>query len=140
MPGVLEVLPQLTLPLLLWANTRVADRLMVSQWLQRAGLAQFFRYVVTSVDAGTRKPAPEFFDYALRRCDVTKDAVVFVGNQLNTDVAGAQSFGITTIWLSGVAYRSIDDDVACKVQPTYSIETLYELPRMVQQLQNTPIR
>lgn len=63
MPGVVEVLPQLTLPLAVWANTRVAREAMVHGWLDRAGLAALFRWVVTSVDAGARKPAPEFFQY-----------------------------------------------------------------------------
>jgi FMN phosphatase YigB (HAD superfamily) len=138
MPGVADVLPQLRLPLFLWANTRVADGAAVQQWLERAGLSQLFRCVVTSVDAGSRKPSAQFFDYSVRHCGVTKDAVLFVGNQLNTDVAGAQAFGISTVWLSGPAFRSVDDG-PCDATPTYTIETLYELPGLVHQLQNTRV-
>ena len=36
MPGVSEVLPQITLPLALWANTRVATETDVRGWLERA--------------------------------------------------------------------------------------------------------
>lgn len=67
MPGVLEVLPQVPFPLALWANTRVATELDVRAWLERAGLGDLFRWVITSVDAGARKPAPQFFQYALMR-------------------------------------------------------------------------
>src|SRR3989442_1621552 len=94
MPGVADVLPRLTLPLAVWANTRVAAEAAVRGWLDRAGLGPLFHWVVTSVDAGVRKPAPEFFQYALGRCGMTKADVLFVGNQLNTDIAGAASFGI----------------------------------------------
>jgi len=38
MPGVAEVLPQIALPLALWANTRVAVESDVRRWLDRAGL------------------------------------------------------------------------------------------------------
>ena len=35
-----------------------------------AGIEQFFTWVVTSVDAGVRKPGPGFFEFALDRCGV----------------------------------------------------------------------
>jgi len=133
MPGVSDVLPHMTLQLAVWANMRVAAEADVRGWLDRAGLGRFFRWVITSVDAGGRKPAPEFFEYALERCGLAKDDVLFVGNQLNTDIAGAEAFGIRTVWLSGPAYRS-HDDAPCTVCPTYTIRTLYDLPALLQRL------
>jgi HAD superfamily hydrolase (TIGR01509 family) len=109
MPGVAEVLPQITLPLALWANTRAAVEAEVRGWLSRAGLSHLFRWVITSVDTGARKPAPQFFQYALAHSGLTREDVLFVGNQLNTDVSGAEAFGIATVWLSGPDYRSADD-------------------------------
>lgn len=134
MPGVANVLPQLTLPLALWANTRVAGEVSVRRWMDRAGLGPLFRWVITSNDAGVRKPAPEFFRYALGRCGLTKDSVLFVGNQLNTDIAGGEAFGIRTVWLCGSAYHSLDD-VPCDARPSYTIDTLYSLPALLQKLQ-----
>ena len=133
MPGVIEVLPRLTMPLALWANTRVARETDVRHWLERAGLAAGFQSVITSVDAGARKPAPAFFEYALARGGFGKDDVVFVGNQLNSDVTGAQAFGIASIWLSAPAYRSLDD-MPCLARPTYTIETLHDLPALFDRL------
>jgi len=138
MPGVSAVVPNMTLPLAVWANTRVAAEGDVRGWLQRAGLGPFFRWVITSVDAGARKPALEFFQYALARCGLDKDDVLFVGNQLNTDIAGAQAFGIRTVWLSGDAYRS-DDDAPVDACPTHTIQTLHDLPALVRQL-HRPVR
>jgi HAD superfamily hydrolase (TIGR01509 family) len=134
MPGVADVLPRLTQPLAVWANTRGAAEAAVRSWLDRAGLGPRIRWVVTSVDAGARKPAPEFFRYALARCGLTNEDVLFVGNQLNTDIAGAQASGIRTVWLSGSAYRSLDD-VPCDASPTYAVETLYHLPALLEQMQ-----
>jgi FMN phosphatase YigB (HAD superfamily) len=135
MPGVADVVPRLPLPLALWANTRVATEVDVRAWLTRAGLDPFFRWVVTSVDARVRNPAPGFFEHALRVCDLTKDTVLFVGNQLNTDIAGAEAFGIRTVWLFGPAYRSVDD-APCDARPTYSIETLRDLPALLMGLEH----
>jgi HAD superfamily hydrolase (TIGR01662 family) len=137
MPGVVEALSQLAplgLPLAVWANTRVATEADVRAWLDRAGLGHVFRWVITSVDAGVRKPAPGFFEYALARCGLAKEDVLFVGNQLNTDIAGAEAFGIRSVWLSGAAYRS-DDDAPCEARATYAVDTLHDVPALVQRLQ-----
>jgi FMN phosphatase YigB (HAD superfamily) len=133
MPGVADVLPQLTLPLALWANTRVAGEAEVRGWMDRAGLGRLFRWVITSFEAGVRKPSPEFFQYALASCGLTKDDVLFVGNQLNTDIAGGEAFGIRTVWLHGSAYHSLDD-VRCSARATYTIDTLYRLPALLHKL------
>ncbi len=134
MPGVSEVLPQLAFPLALWANTRQAQESDIRAWLERAGFGHLFRWIATSIDAGARKPAPEFFAYALAQCGLTKEDVLFIGNQLNTDVTGGQAFGIRTGWLSGPEYRS-RDDTPSDVVPTHTIQTLYGLPSLLQQLQ-----
>jgi FMN phosphatase YigB (HAD superfamily) len=134
MPGVPEVLPQLRLPLAVWANTRVARETAVRGWLDRAGLGPLFHWVITSVDAGARKPAPEFFRYALTRCGLTKGDVLFVGNELSSDIAGGEAFGIRTVWLCGSAHGSLDDG-PCSARATYTMNTLYGLPALVQRLQ-----
>jgi HAD superfamily hydrolase (TIGR01509 family) len=135
MPGVVETLEQLDVPLALWANTRVATGAEARRWLERAGIARFFRWVVTSVDAGARKPAPEFFAFALAKCGLSRDDVVFVGNQLNADVAGGEAFGIRTIWLSGGAHRSPDDS-AVECTPSYRITGLLELPALLREIRH----
>jgi hypothetical protein len=38
MPGVSEVLPFLSLPLAVWANTRTATDAELRQWFERAGI------------------------------------------------------------------------------------------------------
>ena len=135
MPGVAEVLPHLAFPLALWANTRVAQESDLRAWLTRAGLGHLFQWVMTSIDAGARKPVPQFFEYALAQCGLAREDVLFIGNQLNTDVAGGQVFGISTVWLSGAEYRSVDDTPAsCEPSPTYTIRTLHDLPALLQRL------
>jgi FMN phosphatase YigB (HAD superfamily) len=133
MPFVLDVLPQLTLPLAVWANTQGASSLDVHRWLERAGIGRFFRWVVTSVEAGARKPSLAFFEYALGRAGVGPPDILFVGNQRNTDIAGAQAAGIQSVWLSGPKYRS-GDDGHCDATPTYVIPTLLELPLLLRQI------
>jgi FMN phosphatase YigB (HAD superfamily) len=133
MPGVREALGAITLPKAVWANTREGDERHVRAWLMRAGLGSLFSWVITSTDAGARKPFPRFFSYALARCGCASDDVLFVGNQLNTDVAGANGVGIRSVWLAGEAYRS-DDDRPCDAKPTYTIQELIDLPELLRRL------
>ena len=83
------------------------------------------------MDAGARKPARAFFEYALSRCEAAAGEVLFVGNQLNADIAGGEAFGIRTVWLSDEVYRS-EDDRPGNAAPTYTIATLTELPALLQ--------
>jgi HAD superfamily hydrolase (TIGR01509 family) len=131
MPGVREVLPRLPLPLALWANTHEAREAEVRVWLGRAGIEQYFKWVITSVDAGARKPAPEFFEYALAQTGFAKGEVLFVGNQRNTDVRGGIGFGVSTVWISSTEYRSEDDREADNTVPTHTISTLDDLPALI---------
>jgi len=109
MPGVKEVLPQIQVPMAAWSNTKTAREAEVRNLLRAAGIAHFFNWVTTSVDAGCRKPDPNFFKFALQQCGLRQGEVLFVGNQLNTDVCGGVECGIRTVWISGEAYRSPED-------------------------------
>ena len=136
MPRVLDVLPQIVLPMGIWANTRTAREKEVRQYLMRAGINKYFTWVVTSVDAGHRKPDSRFFDHALRISNLNADDVLFVGNQLNSDIQGAINQGIRCVWLSSETYRSPDDaPESNRAKPTYTIATLAELPGLLRELQ-----
>jgi len=135
MPGVLEVLPRIPISKGIWANTKRAREAGIRHWLKRAGIDSHFDFIVTSVDVGCRKPDPGFFDYALARCRLKKEQVLFVGNQLNTDIKGASEYGIQNVWLSGVEYRSSDDSPRPNdVKPTHAIACLQDLPVLLGQL------
>ena len=136
MPGVEQTLPRIPLKLGIWANTKRAQETGLRQWLRRAGMDRYFIWVVTSVEAGYRKPDSRFFAYALRRCRLKKNRVLFVGNQLDTDIRGASDYGIANVWLSGARFQSPDDNgSSAPVKPTHTINRLEELPDLVERLQ-----
>ena len=121
-----------------WANTRTATEAELRQFLRRAGIVRFLAWVVTSVDAGHRKPAPGFFNFALEKCGLGKDEMLFVGNQLNTDIIGGEQYGIRTVWLSGLGHRSADETLSPEdVRPDYTIGTLGDLPLLLQHIRET---
>jgi FMN phosphatase YigB (HAD superfamily) len=132
MPGLLETLPQIRLPMAVWANTRTAGEAAVRGILRTLQMEHYFSSVVTSVDAGFRKPAPEFFRFALSQWRFAKDEVLFVCNQLNTDVFGAEPFGIRTAWLSAPEFRSQDETMTLDdIKPAFTISGFAELPSLL---------
>lgn len=134
MPGVLKVLPTITLPMAVWANTRDATAEDVKRWLDRATLGRYFRWIVTSSDIGYRKPDQRFFAAALGECECKANEVLFIGNQLNSDIKGANVCGIPSVLLTGPAYRSNDDSPDPTANPTYKIEQLEDLPNLLASL------
>lgn len=138
MPGLPVILACIKLKMGIWANTKTAGADELWFWLRRARIDGYFERVVTSVDAGARKPDRRFFSYALKACQLKKSEVIFVGNQLNTDIQGAKDSGIAPVWLTGRAYHSphdITEDVGVRLpQPAHTIRSLRQLPALLKTL------
>lgn len=62
--------------------------------LENSGIAGYFDVVLTSEEAGARKPDPRIFMEALRRSDAEAASALMVGNDPFTDLAGARSVGM----------------------------------------------
>ena len=73
--------------------------------LAKHGLADHLAFVMVTADYVVRKPNPLLFDVAARRLGVAPAEIWFVGDRLDTDVAGARAAGMRTVWLQprGVA-------------------------------------
>ena len=65
--------------------------------LAEMGLAQAVAEVVMCGDAGWRKPAPQIFHLATARLGVRCEECIFVGDELQWDVAGSAAVGMRPI-------------------------------------------
>lgn len=65
-----------------------------------AGIEKYFRHVVTSQRAGNKKPSRQIFDFALKQSGHLPDHAVMIGDNLQTDIAGARGAGIDTIYFN----------------------------------------
>lgn len=72
------------------------------QWvkLNSARLTPYFTQVVTSDDAGYRKPHPGIFNHILERIAASPAECVMIGDNLDTDIAGARAVGIDCIFFN----------------------------------------
>jgi putative hydrolase of the HAD superfamily len=65
--------------------------------LERVSLAPLLDAVLTSAEAGVRKPAGEIFRRALELARAEPDQAIHVGDSLEEDVAGARNAGIAPV-------------------------------------------
>jgi putative hydrolase of the HAD superfamily len=77
---------------------------VVSNWdvslhdrLRELGVTPMLDGVVTSAEAGARKPSPAIFEQALQVAGVAAGAAVHVGDSIDEDVAGARAAGIEPV-------------------------------------------
>lgn len=75
----------------------------------RAGVADLFDAVVFSSDYGVIKPSRLLFEKAVAAFSVDKSAVLFVGDDLKCDVAGAQAAGLAAAWIRLNRREPVDD-------------------------------
>ena len=83
-----------------------------------------FEVVLSSEQARSYKPAPEFFLAMLRRLGVSAQETVYVGDRQFEDVKGASGVGINAIWINR-SKAALDSKLP---RPAGQISSLLELP------------
>lgn len=91
-------------PALASARRRGLRLVVVSNWdaslpdtLTRAGLAEWLDAVLTSAQAGVRKPDPAIFERALAIAGVSAAEALHVGDSLVEDIEGAGAAGLRAV-------------------------------------------
>jgi putative hydrolase of the HAD superfamily len=85
-------------------------------------LITYFSHIVISGDFGKGKPDPSIFEHALSLSSVKKEEVLMIGDNLNTDILGANRSGIQSVWINRHHMKNSSAAV-----PTYEIHYLEEL-------------
>ncbi len=68
--------------------------------LNACGLLPYFDTIILSEDAGVNKPDVRFFEYALRKTGAISYKTLMIGDNLSTDIKGAQNAGIPTMYFN----------------------------------------
>ncbi|MBS4217588.1 HAD family hydrolase [Bacillus sp. FJAT-49711] len=98
-------------------------------------ISPYFEHIVISGGFGKGKPDPSIFEHALSLMDINKDEVLMVGDNLNTDILGANRTGIKSVWINRHNKERKD------IIPTYEIQHLDELfPILDKLIMNVGIR
>lgn len=78
----------------------VTDAPRLKAWirLSSANIARYFDFVITIGDFKKRKPSPSPFKMALRTLKLKPEEILFVGDSIRKDVAGAKKVGMKTVF------------------------------------------
>ncbi|MCL4880177.1 MAG: HAD family hydrolase [Anaerolineae bacterium] len=134
-PDVLEELPVLKKTGLKMGIVTNAFQPMLlrDMELTTTGLIEFFDNPcrISAADVGYLKPHAKIFEAALHQLHARPEEVVFVGDSLRADVAGAKAVGMKAIWRKpeeGVSeFDSTTDRDGNLIVPDGTIVTLSEL-------------
>lgn len=101
------------------------------------GLGYCFEEWIVSEIVGEQKPARSMFDTAMEKMGLTdadKPFIVMIGNNLKKDVAGANRYGITSVWLdwSPRYFHTVEEP---DWQPDYTVRTPEELKALIEELE-----
>jgi putative hydrolase of the HAD superfamily len=99
--------------------------------LETLGLTEFFPECrFSAADHGYLKPHPSIFQAALDCLGTVPEESVFVGDDLNADVIGAQQAGLFAVYRrSRGVFESVRDNG--QIQPDATINDLSELPAVL---------
>jgi putative hydrolase of the HAD superfamily len=109
---------------------------VVSNWdcslaglLGGLGLGGLLDGVVTSAEAGVRKPDPRIFEVALASVQSPPERAIFVGDSIDIDVEGGRAAGIRSVWL---------DRSASAAEPE-GVERIFTLDNLPALMTGSPI-
>lgn len=96
------------------------------QWvkLEHSGLKPFFEHIIISEEVGTQKPDKKIFEIAMQRAGTTAANCLMIGDNMNTDIAGARDAGIDQVFFN--PHRKVTRDKA-----TFEINELKQLMDMI---------
>ncbi len=119
-PGTLEALKILKSQYRLGLLSNFTHGPAALKIIGRLNLEAFFEVILISGDLGYRKPSPVVFGELLKQLGVEKTDIVYIGDDTDADIKGAEKSGIQPVWMtyvqdhhvsaaSSLLTRSIDD-------------------------------
>ena len=91
-----------------------AQRIFTEYELRHLGIADCFDGILISSDHGVKKPDERFFRILLEKYKINPEHALMIGNDLDSDIAGAKKVGIDTFYIhSGISpklTRAVDAD------------------------------
>ncbi|NEW04802.1 HAD family hydrolase [Paenibacillus sp. SYP-B3998] len=90
-------------------------------------LAGYFDHIIISGTFGAGKPSPSIFEHALKLLGLAPNEAMMIGDNLNTDIKGANLVGMPNIWINHAQRTAPLDN-----QPTYEVKNLSGLLPILQ--------
>ncbi|MDD3448704.1 MAG: HAD family hydrolase [Gammaproteobacteria bacterium] len=72
--------------------------------VRRIGLGHLFAFALQAEEVGAPKPHPRLFEAACERAGVAPGALLHVGDEPETDIAGARAAGVRAVWMNRLGH------------------------------------
>ncbi|MCM2301865.1 MAG: YjjG family noncanonical pyrimidine nucleotidase [Flavobacteriaceae bacterium] len=95
--GTLEILEHLSLKYQLHIITNGFQEVQHLK-LEKSGISNYFKHVITSESVGFQKPHPDIFHYAMRVANTKPDESMMIGDNWEADIMGAHQCGMHVIF------------------------------------------
>lgn len=90
--------------------------------LKASNMYQYFDTIILSEEVGANKPSPLFYEFALQKSGADRNHTLMIGDNQDTDIAGAHGVGLPQIWYNPHGLeRSID------FIPTFTVRDLRDI-------------
>lgn len=93
--------------------------------LRNSKLETFFDNLITSEEAGALKPSPKIYKFLLNKINSTPEDCIFIGDNYEIDIIGAQNVGIDQIYFNRT-HKKIRNE-----RPTYQVNELCEVKEIL---------
>lgn len=103
--------------------------------MQKLKITPYIDFLVTSEEAGSEKPHSIMFLLSLRKLNLLPQETIFVGDDDDKDISGANSSGISTVWITkkrGVQKKDKQDYSI----PNFYIKKIPEVLNIIKELNN----
>lgn len=94
-----------------------AQRNFTENELKMFGLDKYFDGIVISSDEECSKPDGNYYKALFDRYDLNKDESIMIGNDYISDIAGADDFGIDSLYI----HQSISPEIKGKLRSKYKV-------------------
>jgi HAD superfamily hydrolase (TIGR01662 family) len=112
------------------SNTEQSRGLHVRRALKRLKISTYFDTILTSVDAGYRKPDPRIFYQLLQMTSTCPSRAIMIGNDIEADILGAKSAGIRTVFFSLLKSDWLQKD-RLGILPDYETDEFEKIPTLL---------
>ncbi|MDP4162614.1 MAG: YjjG family noncanonical pyrimidine nucleotidase [Bacillota bacterium] len=119
-PGTIETLEQLKGRFHLHILTNGFEEIQHVK-LAYSGLEKYFESLITSEQAGSKKPDAGIFYYALEHTEARVEESLMIGDDLDVDIIGAKAIGMDT-----VLFDPFDSNLT-SLAPTHRINRIYDI-------------
>lgn len=92
--------------------------------LKEGGLSHYFEHIITSEEAGVKKPDPAIFKLALSKAGAIAHECLMVGDDPEVDIFGARSCGMHQVFYN-------PKGIVSTLEATYEISTLNDLKEIL---------